>query len=362
MLRTLRNLAAALLTVSAVAAAQNVELIGAGASFPAPLITAMADDYRDLTGGRVTVNYQSIGSGGGIRQFLEQTIQFGATEAFLNADQLAEAAANGGGIAFNMPITLGDVVATYNVPGVDKGLVLDGPTLADIFLGDITNWIDPQIAALNPDVRLPNLPITVVHRSDSSGSTNIWTSYLSKASPKWAEAVGTGNSVSWPTGIGGQGNEGVSGVVLNTPGSIGYNSLVYAVLNDISYAYLINKSGNVIAPSLAATSAAADVEMPADTRLLITDTAAPDGYPAAGFSWLLVYENLDANNAIATRAQAVELLNFILWAITDGQELSELLSFSRIPAAVLELNLSMLRQVKWQGEDIGAQVVSAAGY
>ncbi len=362
MLRTVRNLAVALLATTAFAAAQNVELIGAGASFPAPLITAMADDYRDLTGGRVTVNYQSIGSGGGIRQFLEQTIQFGATESFLNDEQLAEAAANGGGIAFNLPITLGDVVATYNVPGVATGLVFDGVTLAEIFLGNITSWIDPQIVALNPGVNLPNLPITVVHRSDSSGSTNIWTSYLSKASSAWAERVGTGNSVSWPTGIGGQGNEGVSGVVLNTPGSIGYNSLVYAVLNDISYASLINKSGNVIAPSLEATSAAADVEIKADTRLLITDTDAPDGYPAAGFSWVLVYENLDANNAITSRTEAEELVRFLLWAVTDGQDLSEMLSFSRIPAAVLELNLDMLRQIKWQGEAIGAQIVSEAGY
>ncbi len=361
-MRKLLTILATVLLAAPVALAQNVELIGAGASFPAPLITAMADEYRDLTSGRVTVNYQSIGSGGGISQFLEQTIQFGATESFLNADQLAQAAANGGGVAFNLPITLGDVVATYNVPGVGSGLVLDGTTVAEIFMGNITSWIDPQIAALNPDLTFPNLPITVVHRSDSSGSTNIWTSFLSKAYAPWAERVGTGNSVSWPAGIGGQGNEGVSGIVQNTPGAIGYNSLVYAVLNDISYASLINKSGNVIAPSIAATSAAADVPIAADTRLLITDTDAPDGYPAAGFSWLLLYENLDANRAIQNRAQAEELVRFILWAITDGQELAEFLSFSPLPPAVLELNLAMLREVKWEGELIGQQVLSEAGY
>jgi phosphate transport system substrate-binding protein len=344
------------------AQAQNVELLGAGATFPAPLVTSMADEYRDLTGGRVTVNYQSIGSGGGIRQFTEQTVMFGMTEAFLNDSQLAAIAEAGGGVAFNLPITLGDVVPTYNLPGVAQGLVFDGDTLAEIFLGNITTWADPQIAVLNPGVRLPPLPITVVHRSDGSGTTNIWTSYLTKVSPAWADRVGFATSVNWPVGIGGNGNEGVAGVVQNTPGAIGYNSLVYAVLNDIAYGYVENKSGNVIEPSLTATSLAADVPLPSDTRILVTDTEAPDGYPIAGFAWMLVYENLDANNAISTRAQAEELLKFILWAITEGQELAEPLSFSRIPAAVLALNLDMIRQMKWQGEDLGAQVLAAAGY
>jgi phosphate transport system substrate-binding protein len=359
-MRSLLALATASLLLTA--QAQNVELLGAGATFPAPLVTSMADEYRDLTGGRVTVNYQSIGSGGGIRQFTEQTVMFGMSEAFLNDGQLAAIAEAGGGIAFNLPITLGDVVPTYNLPGVTKGLVFDGDTLAEIFLGNITTWADPQIAALNPGVRLPPLPITVVHRSDGSGTTNIWTSYLTKVSAAWADRVGFATSVNWPVGIGGNGNEGVAGVVQNTPGAIGYNSLVYAVLNDIAYGYVENASGNVIEPSLTATSLAADVPLPSDTRILVTDTEAPDGYPIAGFAWMLVYENLDANNAISTRAQAEELLKFILWAITDGQELAEPLSFSRIPAAVLQLNLDMIRQMKWQGEDLGAQVLAAAGY
>jgi phosphate transport system substrate-binding protein len=254
------------------------------------------------------------------------------------------------------------VVPTYNLPGVAKGLIFDGDTLAEIFLGNITSWADPQIAALNPGVRLPPLPITVVHRSDGSGTTNIWTSYLTKVSPSWADRVGFATSVNWPVGIGGNGNEGVAGVVQNTPGAIGYNSLVYAALNGIAYGYVKNKSGNVIEPSLVATSLAADVPLPADTRILVTDTDAADGYPIAGFAWMLVYENLDANNAISTRTQAEELLRFVLWAITDGQDLAEPLSFSRIPAAVLALNLDMIRQMKWQGEDLGAQVLAAAGY
>jgi phosphate transport system substrate-binding protein len=362
MRRLLALTVATLLAAVPYGLAQNVELLGAGATFPAPLVTAMADEYRDLTGGRVTVNYQSIGSGGGIRQFTEQTVMFGMSEAFLNDGQLAAIAAAGGGVAFNLPITLGDVVPTYNLPGVAKGLVFDGDTLAEIFLGNIRTWADPQIALLNPGVRLPPLPITVVHRSDGSGTTNIWTSYLTKVSPAWADRVGFATSVNWPVGIGGNGNEGVAGVVQNTPGALGYNSLVYAALNNIAYGFVKNKSGNVIEPSLVATSLAADVPLPADTRILVTDTDAPDGYPIAGFAWMLVYENLEANNAISTRTQAEELLKFILWAITDGQELSESLSFSRIPAAVLQLNLDMIRQMKWQGEDLGAQVLAAAGY
>jgi phosphate transport system substrate-binding protein len=356
-----RLLALVAATALATASAQSVELLGAGATFPAPLITAMADEYRDVTGGRVTVNYQSIGSGGGIRQFTEQTVMFGMTEAFLNDTQLAAIAANGGGVAFNLPITLGDVVPTYNLPGVATGLVFDGDLLAEIFLGNVTNWADPQITILNPGVRLPPLPITVVHRSDGSGTTNIWTSFLTKVSPAWAERVGFATSVNWPTGIGGNGNEGVAGVVQNTPGAIGYNSLVYAALNGIAYGFVKNKSGNVIEPSLAATSLAAATLLPADTRVLITDTDAPDGYPIAGFAWMLLYENMDANRAIGTRAQAVEVLEFVVWSITDGQALSEGLSFARIPAPVLERNLVMIRQIKWQGEDIGAQVLAAKG-
>ncbi len=344
------------------ALAQRVELLGAGATFPAPLVTAMADDYRDITGGRVTVNYQSIGSGGGIRQFTEQTVMFGMTEAFLGDEALAAIAEAGGGVAFNMPITLGDVVVTYNLPGVGTGVVFDGDTIAEIFLGTITSWADPQIARLNPDVRFPPLPMTVVHRSDGSGTTNIFTNYLSKVSPGWAERVGFATSVNWPTGIGGNGNEGVAGVVQNTPGAIGYNSLVYAALNDIAYGYVLNRAGNVIEPSLAATTLAADIPLPADTRVLVTDTDAQGGYPIAGFAWMLMYERLDANNAIRTRDQAEELLRFVLWAITDGQDLSEPLSFARIPEAVLALNLDMIRQMTWQGEDLGAQVLADAGY
>jgi phosphate transport system substrate-binding protein len=338
----------------------QADLTGAGASFPAPLIATWADEYRDLTDGRVVVNYQSIGSGGGIRQFLEQTIHFGATEAFLSDEQLQAARNATGGEAFNLPITLGDVVLTYNLPGVGTGLIFNAEVIAGLFLGEITSWNDARLQELNPGVQLPDTAVNIVHRADGSGTTNIFTNYLSKVSSDWAERVGFGTSVNWPAGMGASGNEGVSGIVSSTPGALGYNSLVYATLNDISYGYVINSSGNVIEPSLASTTSSAEVALPEDTRVIITNTQAPDGYPITGFSWALVYENLDANNAFTSREQAEELVRFLIWIITDGQEISEILDFARLPAAAVERNLERLGQIKWQGENIGLALVEEA--
>jgi phosphate transport system substrate-binding protein len=335
----------------------HIDILGAGATFPAPLITAMADEYRDLTGNRITVNYQSIGSGGGIRQFVEQTVMFGMSEAFLSDDIMADVESRTGGRAFNIPITLADVVPTYNLPGIGQGLVFNGDILVDIYMGRVTRWNDPKIAELNPDIELPSIPITVVHRSDGSGTTNLWTSYLSRVSDEWRNRVGFATSVNWPTGIGGNGNEGVAGVVRNTPGAIGYNSLSYALLNNISFGAMVNSSGNVINPSFEATTAAAAIELPDDTRILFTDTPAGDGYPIAGFAWMLVYENLDRNNAIDSRRKAEELIEFIIWSITEGQELSEALGFARIPDNALEKNLEMIRQIKWNNELIGSEIL-----
>src|SRR5690625_815147 len=352
--------AAALLASSFTASAQDVDLTGAGASFPAPLISTWADLYRDVTDGRVLVNYQSIGSGGGISNFIEQTIHFGATEAFLNDEQLAQAEAATGGAAYNLPVTLADVVITYNLPGVDTGLVLTGDVISRIFLGEIVQWSDEAIAELNPDVNLPPLLINVVHRADGSGTTNIFTSYLSAVSDEWAEQVGAGTAVEWPTGVGAAGNEGAAGLIANTPGTIGYNSLVYATLTDLSYGHVINSSGNLIEPSLAATSAAGDVQLPEDTRVLIVDTDHPDGYPISGFAWVLFYENADQNAAFSSRAEAEEAVRFLVWAVTDGQEYSESLDFARLPAAAVESNLSRLAQVNWEGENIGQAIVDEA--
>ena len=334
-------------------------ITGAGASFPAPLVTAWADEYRNATKKRVTVNYQSIGSGGGIRQFMEQTIMFGASEAHLTDAQMAQALNASGGFAYNLPITLGDVVLTYNVPGVASGLVFNSQLIADIFLGNITLWNDAKILALNPGIKLPDMPIKIAHRSDGSGTTNVFTTYLSRVNKDWAEKVGFGTSVSWPVGTGGNGNEGVAGIVQSTPGALGYNSLVYATLNKISFGSVINKSGNTIVPSFAATSAAAAIEIPRDGRIMIVDTSAPKGYPIAGFSWTLVYQNLEANKSIATREDAIELIRFLLYVVTDGQKISEGLSFAPLPAEAQAVAVNMIKTLKYNGEDLGAKIVAA---
>ncbi|MFW5994731.1 MAG: phosphate ABC transporter substrate-binding protein PstS [Spirochaetia bacterium] len=339
-------------------AEESVELEGAGASFVAPLMTAWADEYRDVTDGRVTVNYQSIGSGGGIRQFLEQTIMFGATEAHLTDEQIEDVEADTGGTAFNVPITLGAVAPTYNVPGVESGLVFDGELLADIFMGEVTSWDDDRIQELNPDVDLPSESIQVVHRSDGSGTTNVWTNYLSKVSDEWDEEIGWGTSVDWPTGIGGNGNEGVAGAVQNNTGAIGYNSLIYATGNDIPYGSIVNQSGNAIEPSIESAGLAANTELPDDTRALVTDTTAEDGYPAAGFSWVMVYEHFDENDAIDTQLQAEEIVRFLVWMVTDGQEISNDLDFARLEETPQEKGLDMIRQIKWEGENIGEAIVA----
>ncbi len=339
---------------------KKYELLGAGASFPAPLITAWADSYRDVTKGAVTVNYQSIGSGGGIRQFIEQTIMFGATESALNDAQMADALAKTGGVAYNMPVTLGDVVLTYNLPGISKGLVFSADVIADAFLGKITRWNDPRIAALNPGVTLPALPISIAHRSDGSGTTAIFTDYLSKVSDEWRTKVGKGSSVNWPVGTGGNGNEGVAGIVMNTPGALGYNSLVYAVLNTISYGSVINKAGNTITPSLEATSLSAAVTIPADGRVSLTNTDAARGYPITGFAWVLVYENLDKNAAIKSLDKAEQVVKFLYWTITEGQNLNERLSFARLPADAQALAVRMLESTKYDGQVIGKRVIDQA--
>ena len=363
MISGVRALAAARACALALVAAScgapdHVDLQGAGATLPAPLVTAMADVYRDLTDRRVTANYQSIGSGGGIRQFIEQTVMFGVTERYLTDEHLAEVKETTGGTAFNIPLTLGDAVPIYNLPGVGSGIVFDGPLLADLFLGKVTRWDDERIAELNPAVELPALPVHIVHRSDGSGTTFIWTSFLSKVSARWAQEIGFSTSVNWPAGMGANGNEGVAGVVQNTVGALGYSPLAYAALSDIPYGHVVNRAGRVIEPSLAATTAAADVELPPDTRALITDTEVPGGYPAAGFAWLLLHENLGANSAIRSRAQAAELLRFVVYVVTEGQDLAEPLSFARLPEPAVDTALGMIAQVKWRGEPLGQQVLA----
>lgn len=335
----------------------RVDLSGAGASFPAPLIAAMAEQYEMLTKGRVTVHYESVGSGKGIQQFMEQSVMFGMSEAFLSDEKSRAVKEASGSQAFNLPITLADVVPTYHLPGTRNGLVFNSDVLVDIYRGKISRWNDDRILALNPHIKIDSLPITVVHRSDGSGTTHIWTSYFTKVSDEWAELVGMGTSVNWPVGIGGKGNEGVAQIVLNTPGAIGYNSLAYALLNNISYGFVINSSGHVIEPSFVATTAAADIDLPDDTRISFTNTSSPNGYPIAGFTWMLVYEHLDKNKALTNQVQAEELVRFLIWCMTDGQDLAEMLGYARLSEAAIDKNRQMIKQLKWKGELIGAEIL-----
>src|SRR5215211_4840640 len=317
---------------------QNIIINGAGATFPFPLIDTWRVEYQSVNPS-ISLNYQSIGSGGGVRQFTERTVDFGASDAPLTEEEMQALSSS---TPVHIPETIGSVVAAYNLPGIDKGLKLTGPVLADIFAGKITRWDDPRISELNPDLSLPTAAdIVVVHRSDGSGTTFIWTSYLSQVSPEWNQTVGAGKSVQWTVGLGAQGNEGVSNTVLSTPNSIGYVELTYALTTDMDYASLMNRAGNFVEPTLDSTQAAAQaaimnnassssnnittsaaVGLPTGdqswTQVTLLDAPGPDSYPIASFSYLLLYKELSTNIDSMEKAQA--LAQFVNWAITDGQQ------------------------------------------
>jgi phosphate transport system substrate-binding protein len=300
-----------------------VLVTGAGATFPYPLYSKWFSDYNKLHPD-IRFNYQSIGSGGGIQQFAAGTVDFGATDAPMSEAEQAKAPD-----AVHIPTVLGAVVVTFNAPF--KSLKLDPATLSAIFLGKIKRWNDPRIATLNPGLNLPDVAITVVRRSDGSGTTYVFTDYLSKISPEWKASVGTGKSVSWPVGLGGKGNEGVTGLVKQTPGSIGYVELAYADQNKLPTAMLKNRDGHFVAPSIAATSAAAaGVEMPADYKVSVTDAPGKDSWPIAAFTYLLVHR--DAKD----KAKGEALVHFLRWAIHDGQSLAAPLEYAPLPAAVVK--------------------------
>ena len=341
------------LTVSilGLAAAAGVSLNGAGATFPYPLYAKYFDAYNKLTG--VRVNYQSIGSGGGIRQLFAQTVHFGASDAPLSDAKIAEFEKKFGTQLIHVPTAMGAVVPTYNLPGVSKPLNFSGPLLAAIFLGKVTKWNDPAIAKLNPGVRLLPLPITVVHRSDGSGTTYIWTEYLAKVSPEWRAKVGVGKSVSWPVGLGGKGNEGVAGLVRQTPGAIGYNELVYAVQNKIGFGAVQNRAGKFVLASLESVKAAAALaDFPQDTRVSLTNTPAPEGYPIASFTWILVYRDLDKDRAFKSAAEAEALAELLEWIIHDGQKYNEPLHYGALPEAVVKVNEANLARLRYQGRPL----------
>jgi phosphate transport system substrate-binding protein len=337
--KQLMILSVGLLAVSGLGFAQN-ELVGAGATFPFPLYSKMFDVYSQEYG--VKVNYQAIGSGGGIQQLKSKTVDFGASDAFLSDEDLKAAPA----AILHIPIVAGAVVVTYNLP--DNPVVRFTPDIvADIFLGKITRWNDPRLASANASLKLPNLPISVVHRSDGSGTTSVFTDYLSKVSEDWKQKVGKGTAVSWPAGVGGKGNPGVAGLVKQLPGSIGYVELIYALQNNLPYGSIRNKAGSYNKPSLASTTAACAVAIPDDTRVSLTDTDAPDGYPIAGFTWLLVYQEQSYDNRAQGRAEA--LVKMLWWMTHQGQKYAEPLQYSTLPVPVVQKAEKLIRSITFNG-------------
>ena len=320
--------------------AQTIQINGAGATFPNPIYSKWFSEYNKLHP-NVQINYQPLGSGAGIRQMTSRTVFFGATDApMTNEQQLAAP-----GKILHLPTVLGAVVPVYNLPGAPQDLKFTGALLADIYLGKIARWNDPAIAKLNPGVTLPPTDIAVVHRSDGSGTTYIWVDFLSKVSPEFRKAVGVATSVKWPTGIGGKGNEGVAGVVSQTPGAIGYVELIYALQNKIAYGSVQNSSGKFIRASVDAVTAAAAAAasaMPPDFRVSITNPPGADAYPVASFTWLLFYESP------ADKTQARTMVEFMKWAIADGQKFARDLGYAPLPAPIVAMELKALEKIKIQ--------------
>jgi len=338
------SLVAGILPVS-LASAETVNLTGAGATFPYPIYSKWFDMYHKETG--VQINYQSIGSGGGIQQVKAGTVDFGASDAPLSNARLKEMPRN----VIHFPTVAGAVVLAYNLPSVTEPIHLTPDAVAGIYMGKITMWNDKRIAAANPGIALPGAPILPVHRSDGSGTTYIFVSYLSDVSREWKELVGANTSVSWPAGIGGKGNEGVAGLVRQTPNSIGYVELAYAKQNNFAVAHIQNRSGKFVEPTLASTTAAAagaSAALAKDVRTPIVNSPAPDAYPIAGLTYLLVYQEQKDG------AKAKALRDFIAWAISEGQEVAEGLDYARLPQPVVQVNEANLMKLTVKGKPIVA--------
>lgn len=320
----------------------QLKLNGAGATFPYVIYSKWFDVYHTKT--NIEFNYQSIGSGGGIKQVIEGTVDFGATDGPMTPEQLNDAKTKQGTDILHVPTVLGAVVVTYNLPDAGKELKLTSEVLAGIFLGEITKWNDAKIARLNPGVKLPDQQIIVAHRSDGSGTSFIFTDYLTKVSKSWETKVGRGTSVNWPAGLGGKGNEGVSGLVKQTPGAIGYVELAYAVKNNLPYASLKNKAEKFVSPTLESVTAAAagaSKNMPEDLRVSITDAEGKDSYPISGFTWLLVYKNMK------DKQKGEALVTFLKWAMTDGQSYAKGLLYAPLPKDVIKRCESKIAQIKY---------------
>jgi phosphate transport system substrate-binding protein len=331
--------AAGVLTAAAGATiAAATQINGAGATFPAPIYTKWFFEYNKLHS-EVQINYQPVGSGAGIRQITAGTVFFGASDGPMTQDQLLGAP----GKILHFPTVLGGVVPVYNIPGVTAELKFTGPVLANIFLGTINKWNDPQIVKLNAGVNLPGTDIVVVHRSDSSGTTYIWCDYLSKVSPDYKKRVGVNTAVNWPTGVGGKGSEGVTGLVTQTPGALGYVELTYALQNKVSYGTVQNMAGQFVRASIeSVTAAAAEAvkAMPADFRVSIVNAPGNDSYPISSFTWLLLYQSPK------DKAQGKIMNDFVKWALTDGQKYCSDLGYAPLPQQIVDLELKQLATIK----------------
>jgi phosphate transport system substrate-binding protein len=319
-------------------------LLGAGATFVYPLFSKQFSEYNKLTG--LKINYQSIGSGGGILQLTNKTVDFGDSDAPLNDEQTQKI----GAPVLHIPMCSGAVVISYNLPEVKDTLKLSPEVLAEIFLGKINKWNDAKIAAINKGIQLPSSTIVVAHRSDGSGTSNIFTDYLSKINDEWKSKVGKGTAVNWPLGLGGKGNEGVAGLVKQTPGGIGYIELAYAIQNKMAFAKIQNKSGNFITPSLASTSAAGNIQLPPDSKVSLTNTDAADGYPIGGFTWALIYKEQNYNNRSQEKAQ--NLLKLLWWNIHDGQQYCEGLHYATLSPSAVAVAEAILKSCTFDGKPL----------
>lgn len=319
-------------------------LAAAGATFPMPFYNQLFSDYQKETG--ISVTYGGIGSGGGIRSLKDKVVDFGASDAYLSDEQETEMPAP----IVHIPTCMGAVVIAFNLPGI-KDMKLDTTLLADIFLGKITKWNDPKLKAINPDVNFPDMDISIVHRSDGSGTTFIFSDYMSKISKEWAEKVGRGKSLNWPVGMGAKGNPGVAGTIGQTTGSIGYIGSEYAFAQDIAFAELKNKAGNYIKPSIESISASAKGDIPADTRVMMTNSDDPDAYPISGFTWIILYKEQDYNGR--TKEQALQTVKLLDWMLSpEAQQVTGKIHYAPLPEKAVEQAKKILRTVTYDGKPL----------
>ena len=341
MKKRILGLTIALMALAGVAAAA-LSLTGAGATFPYPMYSKWFSEYHKLHGD-VEINYQSIGSGGGIKQVTEGTVDFGATDGPMDDGQLAEFKTKRGSEVLHFPTVMGAVVPTYNVPGVTGELNFTGEALAGIYLGKIKKWNDPAIAGANPGVKLPGSDIVVIHRAESSGTTFIWVDFLAKVSPEWKEKVGAKTAVNWPTGMGAKGNEGVAGQIKQTENTIGYVELIYAIQNRMSYGKVKNPAGAFVKADLASVTAAAAgaaAHMPEDFRVSITNAPGKDAYPISSFTWLLV------PNKFQDPAKGKAVKDFLTWMLGKGQEQAAVLSYAPLPKTVVAKEVKAISKIQ----------------